>query len=93
MPPYSNLSQMNFEVSKEQRSFLDRVDAACRSIRQYEEKCYLEEKFNDRIVPVFGKIGMLGCPISKKYGGLGLQLKGLAKKAVLSGLSFQHIPR
>lgn len=74
MPPYSNLSQMNFEVSKEQRSFLDRVDAACRSIRQYEEKCYLEEKFNDRIVPVFGKIGMLGCPISKKYGGLGYDM-------------------
>ena len=74
MPLYSNLSQMNFEVSKEQRSFVDRVDAACRSIRQYEEKCYLEEKFNDRIVPVFGKIGMLGCPISKKYGGLGYDM-------------------
>lgn len=74
MPLYSNLSQMNFELSKEQRSFVDRVDAACRSIRQYEEKCYLEEKFNDRIVPVFGKIGMLGCPISKKYGGLGYDM-------------------
>ena len=74
MPLYSNLSQMNFELSKEQRSFVDRVDAACTSIRQYEEKCYLEEKFNDRIVPVFGKIGMLGCPISKKYGGLGYDM-------------------
>jgi alkylation response protein AidB-like acyl-CoA dehydrogenase len=25
-------------------------------------------------VPVFGKIGMLGCPISKKYGGLGYDM-------------------
>ena len=74
MLPYSNLAQMNFEISEEQRKFLQRVDGACKSIRQYEEKCYLEEKFNDRVVPTFGKIGMLGCPISKKYGGLGFDM-------------------
>src|SRR2546430_5035497 len=68
---YSNLSKMNFEVSEEQNKFLEQVDAACKSIRDYESDCYLEEKANDRIVPEFGKIGMLGCPISKKYGGQG----------------------
>ncbi len=68
---YSNLSKMNFEVSEEQKNFLEQVDSACKSIRDYESKCYLEERTNDRIVPEFGKIGMLGCPISKKYGGLG----------------------
>jgi len=71
---YSNLAQMNFGISGEQAKFLQKVDAACRSIRDYEEKCYLEEKLNDRVVPVFGKIGMLGCPISKKYGGLGYDM-------------------
>ncbi|MGH9976784.1 MAG: acyl-CoA dehydrogenase family protein, partial [Nitrososphaeraceae archaeon] len=34
-------------------------------------ECYLSERINDRIVPVFKNIGMLGCPISTKYGGLG----------------------
>ncbi len=71
---YSNLAQMNFEVSVKQSRFLQKVDAACQSIRDYEEKCYLEERLNDRVVPAFGKIGMLGCPISKKYGGLGYDM-------------------
>ncbi|MDE1726367.1 MAG: acyl-CoA dehydrogenase family protein [Thaumarchaeota archaeon] len=65
---------MNFEVSDEQKSFLGQVDMACKSIRDYETKCYLEEKPNDMIVPEFGKIGMLGCPISKRYGGLGYDI-------------------
>jgi alkylation response protein AidB-like acyl-CoA dehydrogenase len=71
---YSNLAQMNFDISAEQSRFLQKVDAACRSIREYEEECYLEERLNDRVVPAFGKIGMLGCPISKKYGGLGYDM-------------------
>ncbi len=68
---FSNISKMNFELSDEQKKFLEQVEIACNTIRQYEEECYLEEKFNGRIVPEFGKIGMLGSPISKKYGGLG----------------------
>jgi alkylation response protein AidB-like acyl-CoA dehydrogenase len=65
---------MNFQLSPDQKKFLQKVDDACRSIRPYEEKCYLEERFNDRVVPVFGRIGMLGCPVSKKYGGLGYDM-------------------
>lgn len=71
---YSNISKMNFEVSGEQKNFLEQVDQACKSIRDHETKCYLEERSNDMIVPVFGKIGMLGCPISKKHGGLGYDI-------------------
>lgn len=65
---------MNFDVSAEQNKFLQKIDAACRSIRDYEEECYLEERLNDRVVPAFSKIGMLGCPVSKKYGGLGYDM-------------------
>lgn len=65
---------MNFEISEEQKKFLEEVDRACMSVRDYETKCYLEEKINDRIVPEFGKIGLLGCPISRKYGGLGFDI-------------------
>jgi alkylation response protein AidB-like acyl-CoA dehydrogenase len=71
---YFNLAEMNFEISQEQTQFLSKVDVTCRMIRDYEEKCYLEEKSNDRIIPKFSKIGMLGCPISKKYGGLGYDM-------------------
>lgn len=65
---------MNFELSQEQAQFLDRVDGACRSVRAHEEESYLAEKLNDQVVPAFSKIGMLGCPVSKKYGGLGLDM-------------------
>ncbi len=68
---FTNISKMNFEVSDEQKNFLDKVDRVCKSIRDYETKCYLDERLNDRVIPEFGEIGMLGCPISKKYGGLG----------------------
>jgi alkylation response protein AidB-like acyl-CoA dehydrogenase len=71
---YSNLSQMDFELSSDQEKFLQKVDGACRSIRTHEEKCYLEERLNDKVVPVFGRIGMLGCPVSRKYGGLGYDM-------------------
>src|SRR5574340_933395 len=71
---YSNVSKMNFEVSEEQKVFLDKIDRVCKSIRDYETRCYLDEKLNDRVIPEFGEIGMLGCPISKKYGGLGYDI-------------------
>ncbi len=65
---------MNFDLSDEQKNFLEQVDQACKSIRDHETTCYLDEQPNDMIVPEFGKIGMLGCPISKKYGGLGYDI-------------------
>lgn len=71
---YSNLSRMDLELSSSQRGFLSKVDRACREIRTYEQECYLAERSNDRVVPLFGRIGMLGCPVSKKHGGLGLDM-------------------
>ena len=65
---------MNFEISDEQKNFLEQVDRACKAIRDYETASYLEERPNEMIVPEFGKIGMLGCPVSKKYGGLGYDI-------------------
>jgi hypothetical protein len=68
---YHDLSEMNFNISRRQKNFLTRVDDASKSLRDYEEDCYLNERINDRIIPVFKNIGMLGCPISTKYGGMG----------------------
>ena len=71
---FHNLSRMDFALSQEQEDFLRGVDRACKSIREYEEECYLKQVINDRLVPAFSKIGMLGCPVSKRYGGLGLDI-------------------
>lgn len=65
---------MSFELTQKQKNFLSQIDKACRSIRDSEEKSYLQEKLNNKIIPAFAKIGMLGCPISKKYGGLGYDI-------------------
>jgi alkylation response protein AidB-like acyl-CoA dehydrogenase len=74
MQPFSGISQMNFERSVEQVNFISKVDESCRGIRETEERAYLEEKLNDKLIPEFSKIGMLGCPISTRYGGLGYDI-------------------
>ena len=71
---YSNLSCMNFDITKKQEDFISKVDSVCKSLRSIEEECYIEDRLNKKLVPEFSKIGMLGCPISKKYGGLGFDI-------------------
>ena len=71
---FSNLSQMNFDLSKQQELFLQKVDGICKLLREEEEKSYLKESLNEKVIPFFNKIGMLGCPISKEYGGLGYDI-------------------
>ncbi len=68
---FSNISIMNFELSKEQKAILKQIDAACKSMRDHETECYLNEKINAKVVPTFAPTGMLGLPISRKYNGKG----------------------
>jgi alkylation response protein AidB-like acyl-CoA dehydrogenase len=69
---FYNISVMNFELSSEQKTLLEQIDKACKSICDYETECYLNEKVNDRIVSTFAPTGMLGLPISKRYNGKGV---------------------
>ena len=71
---FSNLSQMNFDLSNDQKRFLKKVNDICELLREDEEKNYLNESINEKVIPFFTKIGMLGCPISKDYGGLGYDI-------------------
>lgn len=71
---FSNLSCMNFDITKKQEDFISKVDSVCKSLRSVEEECYIEDRLNEKLIPEFSKIGMLGCPISKKYGGLGFDI-------------------
>jgi alkylation response protein AidB-like acyl-CoA dehydrogenase len=71
---FSNLSQMNFDLSNDQKVFIKKVNDICKLLRKDEEKNYLKESINEKVIPFFTKIGMLGCPISKEYGGLGYDI-------------------
>jgi alkylation response protein AidB-like acyl-CoA dehydrogenase len=64
----SDLGTMNFDVSDEQRLILSVVDEACKKIRPIEDKCYLEHKFNDKVLPTFQQAHLLGLPVSRSYG-------------------------
>src|SRR5438876_12183845 len=47
------------------------VEAFCRVLRPIEEQCYLERRFNDRIVPLAREHGLLGMPVPVVHGGRG----------------------
>jgi alkylation response protein AidB-like acyl-CoA dehydrogenase len=71
---FSNLSRMKFDLSDDQKIFLKNIDGICHLLRDEEEKSYLKGSLNEKLIPFFNKIGMLGCPISKEYGGLGYDI-------------------
>src|SRR5438105_8766485 len=72
--PFCDISEMKFDLTNAQDEFLAKVRKACAKIRPIEENCYLHEAQNDSIVPIFSPIGMLGCPVSSHYGGLGYDM-------------------
>jgi alkylation response protein AidB-like acyl-CoA dehydrogenase len=63
-----DLSQMNFDISDEQKLVLDEVDRACKELRPFEDQAYLASRFNDHLLPIFKKAQILGLPISRRYG-------------------------
>lgn len=71
---FTKISSMNFEYSEKQKNFIKQVDKVCKILRANEETAYLKESVNDKLIPEFNKIGMLGCPISKQYKGLGYDI-------------------
>jgi alkylation response protein AidB-like acyl-CoA dehydrogenase len=50
---------------------LQDVDAFCRALRPIEDQCYLEHRFNDRLVPLAREHGLLGMTAPVEYGGRG----------------------
>lgn len=83
----SNLSIMNFEISDEQKIILSVVDEACKKIRPIEDKCYLEHKFNNMVLPTFKEAHLLGLPISRNYG------EGQGADALTYALALERIGR
>lgn len=65
---------MDFRLTQEQEMFLEIVDKACKETRNAEDHCYLHRQYNDKILPIFKKAGLLAMPIEEKYGGGGMDL-------------------
>ena len=47
------------------------VEAFCQEVRPAEELAYAERKFNEQVVPLAKKHGLLGMNIREEYGGRG----------------------
>ena len=47
------------------------VEAFCTAVRDIEELCYVEHRFNDQVIPLAKKHNLLGMPVPVEYGGRG----------------------
>jgi alkylation response protein AidB-like acyl-CoA dehydrogenase len=56
---------------RERQSFLKDVDEFCKELRPIEEVCYVEHNFNDQLIPLCRKYGLLDIPVRVEYGGRG----------------------
>src|SRR6476619_4420303 len=53
----------------ERDRLMEDVEAFCRALRPIEEQCYLQRRFNDRLVPLARDHGLLGMPVPVAHGG------------------------
>lgn len=65
--------------SADQRRLLSDVEAFCQEIRDHEELCYVEHRFNHHLVPVARKYNILGMPVPVEYGGRGADTSTYAR--------------
>jgi alkylation response protein AidB-like acyl-CoA dehydrogenase len=55
----------------DQRCLLADVEDFCHEIRDQEELCYVEHRFNHHVIPLAQKYNLLGMPVPPAYGGRG----------------------
>lgn len=63
----------------EQRRLLADVDSFCQELREHEELCYVEHRFNHHLIPLAQKYNILGMPVPTEYGGRGADSVTYAK--------------
>jgi alkylation response protein AidB-like acyl-CoA dehydrogenase len=56
---------------EDQDRLLADVEAFCEEIRPVEEMCYVEHRYNDRVIPLAREHNLLGMPVPPAYGGRG----------------------
>ena len=65
-------------LAEEQRLLAD-VEAFCRELREHEELCYVEHRFNAQVIPLARKHNILGMPVPAAYGGRGADTRTYAR--------------
>jgi alkylation response protein AidB-like acyl-CoA dehydrogenase len=65
--------------SADQRRLLTDVEDFCQEIRDHEELCYVEHRFNHHVLPVAQKYNILGMAVPTEYGGRGADMATYAK--------------
>jgi alkylation response protein AidB-like acyl-CoA dehydrogenase len=63
----------------DQRQLLADVGAFCEAIRPTEELCYVEHRYNDQLIPLACKYGLLAMPVPESLGGRGADTVTYAK--------------
>jgi alkylation response protein AidB-like acyl-CoA dehydrogenase len=55
----------------DQQRLLADVESFCQELREHEELCYLEHRFNQHLLPLAKKYNILGMPVPIEFGGRG----------------------
>ena len=71
--------------STEQRRLLADVESFCQELREHEELCYVEHRFNHHLLPLAQKYNILGMPVPTEFGGRGADTVTYAKALVRIG--------
>jgi len=69
----------------DQRRLLADVNSFCEELREHEEMCYVEHRFNHHLLPLAQKYDILGMPVPVEYGGRGADTVTYAKALVRIG--------
>src|SRR5438045_5991680 len=64
---------------------LQDVEAFCQALRPIEDRCYLERRFNDRVVPLAREHGLLGMPVPVVHSGRGADMVTYARALARMG--------
>ena len=82
-------------IKKEEERLFKDVEGFCTKLRPIEDICYLEHKYNDRLIPLAEEFNLLGVPAAKKYGGRGADNRTFAKvleRIAMEGTGVHHRP-
>ncbi len=69
----------------DQRRLLADVESFCQELREHEEMCYVEHRFNHHLIPLAQKYNILGIPVPTEYGGRGADTVTYARALVRIG--------
>src|SRR5947209_12216958 len=69
----------------DRRQLLADVEAFCQEVRPVEELCYVEHRYNGRVIPLARKYNLLAMPVPARYGGRGADTVTYARALVRIG--------